>query len=110
MSNSNTVTETERLVGLFVKDYREAENVKTTGKMLRTITDTNEEQNEEQMVEFLTNEDVISLFMALLFDVSALHPEHAHLFWHVLNQQYIVCQKRFKTGLCKCSNVPPRRI
>lgn len=94
MSSPNTLTEAERLVHLLHKDYKEPEKVETIGKILRSIADS----DEEQMVEFLKNEDAITIFIGLLFDISALHPGHAYLFWHVLNQQYKVCQKRFDNG------------
>lgn len=87
------VTEAECLVRDLDRNRKDEEHVKAEGEKLRNIAHT----DEEQMVEFLKNEAQIVL-VKLLYDVSSSHPEQAHIRWHIISQQYVVCRKRFKVG------------
>lgn len=90
----NFDTEAERLVRHLDLNREEEEIAKAVGEKLSIIAGT----DEEQMVEFLQNEEALTIFIDLFFDISLLHPDQAHLFWYVLSQQYLVSQKRFKIG------------
>lgn len=87
-------TKAECLVRDLDRNCKDDDNVKVIGEKLSNIAHT----DEEQMVKFLKNEEAQTILVKLLYDVSILHPDQAHIFWHVIAQQYLVCQKRFKVG------------
>lgn len=87
-------TEAERLVCDLDRNHKDEEHIKAVGEKLSNIA----HNDEQQMVEFLKNEEAQTVLVKLLYDVSISHPDQAHIFWHIISQQYVVCRKRFKAG------------